>query len=69
MALGNFAKKALGGALGVATEKIDAAMAFAEKLQSKDIDHDKGKEIVEKVSKMNSKELGELVNKVYDLIK
>lgn len=69
MALGTFAKKALSSALGISTENIDAAQKFADKLRSKDIDKDKGKEIIAIVSKYDVSQLNSLIGQIYDIVK
>lgn len=69
MALGTFAKKALSSALGISTENIDAAQEFADKLRSKDIDKDKGKEIIVIVSKYDVSQLNNLIGQIYDIVK
>ncbi len=69
MALGTFAKKALSSALGISTENIDAAQEFADKLRSKDIVKDKGKEIIAIVSKYDVSQLNSLIGQIYDIVK
>lgn len=69
MVLGTFAKKALSSALGISTENIDAAQEFADKLRSKDIDKDKGKEIIAIVSKYDVSQLNSLIGQIYDIVK